>query len=167
MKKIKIEKIDLFTTGGTIDKIYNPLIGKLYFGSSNIPHILTTANLTEKVDIQHLMAVDSLEMTSEQRKEIVSACITSHSDKIIITHGTDTMVATATEIAAKNLKKTIILTGAMVPYSLENSDATFNIANALAFVKTLKKGVYIVMNGHAFLWDNVQKNKQLGVFQSL
>ena len=160
-------KIDLFTTGGTIDKIYKPLTGNLSFGTSNIPKILSTANLSENIDIQSLMKVDSLDMTAMQRKEIVAACITSHSNKIIITHGTDTMVETATVIATKKLKKTIILTGAMIPYSLEDSDATFNIANALGFVKNLKKGVYIVMNGQCFPWDNVQKNKQLGIFESI
>jgi L-asparaginase len=162
-----MERISLLITGGTIDKVYDEGTGTLIFTKTNIPKILKTAKISTKVDFKELMLVDSLNMTKDQRNSIISSCSLSKNSKIVITHGTDTMVETAKEIASKNLNKTIIITGAMIPYALKNSDSTFNLANALAYVLTLKAGVYIVMNGRYFHWDNVQKNKTLGIFETV
>lgn len=162
-----METISLLITGGTIDKVYDKINGSLSFSKSNIPAILNTSRINTQIDITELMLVDSLDMTHEQRTEIVDACKNTQHSKIIITHGTDTMAETAKEIAKENFHKTIVLTGAMIPYTLLNSDSTFNIASSIAYVQTLKPGIYIVMNGQYFNWDNVKKNKKLGVFQTL
>lgn len=159
--------ISLFITGGTFDKQYNNLKGELDFSKSSISEIIRDSRTTLNIEVDELMLVDSLEMTEAQRKQIVTACVSIKNDKIIITHGTDTIVETAKEIASKNIDKTIILTGAMIPYTIQKSDSAFNLATALGFVQTLKTGVYIVMNGRYFLWNNVKKNKELGVFQNL
>lgn len=159
--------ISIFITGGTIDKSYNQLEGELFFSNTYIPEIIKHSRTTLNIHIEELMLVDSLEMTATQRETIVNSCVASKQEKIIITHGTDTMVETATEIARKNLDKIVILTGAMIPYSIEKTDAVFNLASSLAYAQTLENGVYVVMNGHYFNWDNVKKNKDLGVFQTL
>jgi L-asparaginase len=159
--------ISLFTTGGTLDKQYNELKGQLGFVTTSIHKIIKNSRTTLDIDIEELMLIDSLEMSKTQREQIVTACLSSKNKNIIITHGTDTMVETAKEIAHENLDKTIILTGAMIPYNIQKSDAVFNISSAIAFCQVLEKGVYIVMNGHYFLWNDVKKNKELGHFENL
>ena len=106
-------------------------------------------------------------MTDEDREKILQSCKDCEEDKIIITHGTDTMVETA-QVLGKNIKdKTIVLVGAMIPYNQEKSDALFNLGCAVSAVQILPKGVYIAMNGKIFSWDNVRKNKELGLFESI
>lgn len=159
--------ISLFITGGTLDKVYNETKGKLTFDTSNLTKILAQSRTTLNIELQELMLVDSLEMTASQRTEIVTQCKKTLHSKIVITHGTDTMVETATEIAKENLQKTIVLTGAMIPYNVTNSDSLFNLGCAFSFVQTLPIGVYIAMNGRYFSWNDVQKNKSLGLFENL
>ena len=162
-----MESITLLITGGTLDKKYNERNGQLEFSKSHCKEIIENNRASLKINYKELMLVDSLDMTPEQRTEIVASCINATDDKIVITHGTDTMVITASEIAKQNLSKTIVLTGAMIPFSLKKSEAEFNIGSALAFAQTLSAGVYIAMNGQFFKWDNVQKNIELGKFETL
>lgn len=162
-----MDVITLFSTGGTIDKVYKETQGELSFNHTHIKKMLSQGRSKLNIKIQELMLVDSLEMTPAQRTKIVSACKKNSSSKIVITHGTDTMTQTAGELARENLQKTIVLTGSMIPFHITNSDSLFNLGAALAFVQTLPIGIYIVMNGHYFLWNEVQKNKELGVFENL
>lgn len=162
MKTIKI-----FVTGGTFDKEYDMINGRLYFDDTHLPEIFDLGRSTLDVSIRTLMMIDSLEMTQEDREVIVHNCKKAKESMILITHGTDTMVETALKIAEKGLDKTIVLTGAMIPYKFGSSDGFFNLGNALAFVQTLKKGVYIAMHGRFFKADNVTKNKKTGFFEEL
>jgi len=157
--------IRLFITGGTFDKEYNELNGKLFFEDTHLPEMLDLGRCKLDVDIRTLMMIDSLEMTEEDRAIIALNCIKCEEDKIVITHGTDTMVETAKILAEKIKDKTIVLTGAMIPYKFGSSDGLFNLGAALAFVQTLPKGIYIAMNGKYFDWDNCRKNKELGLFE--
>lgn len=157
----------IFVTGGTFDKEYNEIEGKLFFKESHVAEMLKLGRCKVEVDTQTLMLVDSLEMTDDDRGTIVQHCRNAGSDRIVITHGTDTMELTAQTLAKANLKKTIVLTGAMVPYKFGSSDGLFNLGSALAFVQALPPGVYIVMNGRSFSWDNVRKNKKTGEFEEL
>ena len=159
--------IRIFITGGTFDKEYNELNGELYFKNTHLPALLEMGRNKVKVSITTLMLIDSLEMTDKDREVIVHQCNDSVEDKIIITHGTDTMAETA-KVLAKNIKnKTIVLTGAMIPIKFGSSDGLFNLGSALAFVQTLAHGVYVAMNGRYFNWDNVKKNKLTGRFEEL
>jgi L-asparaginase len=119
------------------------------------------------VDINTLMLIDSLEMDRSHREKILAVCTKTTAEKIVITHGTDTMVDTATFLAKENLQKTIVLTGAMIPYQFGSSDGLFNLGSSLAFVQTLPLGVYISINGKYFSWNNVQKNTNIGEFENL
>jgi len=159
--------IRIFVTGGTFDKEYNELTGRLYFKDSHLPEMLKLGRNLVPVKIRTLMMVDSLEMTDEERELIVEHCLNCTEDKIIITHGTDTMTDTASLIASRISNKTIVLTGAMVPYKFGSSDGLFNLGSALAFVQTLPEGVYVVMNGRYFDAGNVRKNKETGEFEEL
>lgn len=159
--------IRIFITGGTFDKEYNELNGQLFFKDTHIQELLKLGRSRVEVDIRTLMMVDSLEMSEDDRLLISRQCQSSEEDKIIITHGTDTMTSTAAVLAAENKDKTIVLTGAMIPYKFGSSDGLFNMGSALAFVQTLAPGVYIAMNGRYFNWNNVYKNKQTGVFEEL
>jgi L-asparaginase len=160
-------QIRLFVTGGTFDKEYNELNGKLFFEDTHIPEMLDLGRCKLDVNMRTLMMIDSLEMTADDRAIIVHNCLQCEEDKIVITHGTDTMVETAAMLAAAITDKTIVLTGAMIPYKFGSSDGLFNLGAALAFVQTLPNGVFIAMNGHYFPWNNVRKNKELGLFESL
>jgi L-asparaginase len=157
--------IEIITTGGTIDKTYNSLNGELEFGKSYVGEIIQNANLTIEVKINHLLQKDSLEMLGVDRNLILESVKNSKSDKIIITHGTDTMDKTA-QTLTKIKDKIVILTGAMVPYSIQKSDSIFNIGFAIASVSTLKNGIYIAMNGRIFNAENVKKNTKIGVFEN-
>ncbi|MBC8046290.1 MAG: asparaginase [Fimbriimonadaceae bacterium] len=159
--------IRIFVTGGTFDKEYDEIKGQLYFNSTHLPELLKLGRCTIPVDLQTLMMVDSLHMTEYDRLRIVEHCITCEFDKIIITHGTDTMVETAGKIAESKIEKTIVLTGAMIPYKFGSSDGLFNMGCALSFVQTLPPGVYITMNGRCFNWNAVKKNKETGFFEEI
>ncbi len=163
------EQIQVFITGGTFDKEYNFVSGQLYFKDTHIPGILERGRCTLDIDVRTLMMVDSLEMTPEDREIIGHHCQKTQSRHILITHGTDTMTVTAEYLAKENLtEKTIVLTGAMIPYAFGNSsDGFFNLGSALAFVQILEPGVYIVMNGRYFPWNKVQKNTKTGYFEEL
>ncbi len=157
--------IRIFVTGGTFDKEYNELNGSLFFKDTHLNEMLKLGRCKASIDIRTLMMMDSIDMTDGDRELIASNCIKSEFDKIIITHGTDTMVETAKVIASQVKGKTIVLTGAMIPYKFGSSDGLFNLGASIAFVQTLPHGVYIAMNGHYFNWDNCRKNKNIGEFE--
>jgi len=159
--------IRIFVTGGTFDKEYNELDGQLFFKDTHLPEMLKLARSEVSVDIRTLMMVDSLEMTDADRQLVVQQCAKCREDRIIVTHGTDTMEITASTLGRAITNKTVILTGAMVPYKFGSSDGLFNLGSALAFVQTLPHGVYIVMNGRYFPWDNVRKNRKTGEFEEI
>lgn len=157
--------IRIFVTGGTFDKEYNELTGKLFFKESHLPEMLSLGRSRIDVAITTLMMIDSLDMTDNDRALIAQQCQSVLEDRIIITHGTDTMAETARYLGERIKDKTIVLTGAMVPYKFGSSDGLFNLGSALAFVQTLPHGVYVSMNGRYFTWDNVRKNKDMGEFE--
>ncbi|MBX2930385.1 MAG: asparaginase [Chitinophagaceae bacterium] len=157
--------IKIFITGGTFDKEYNELTGTLFFKDSHMSEILKLGRNKAEVDIRTLMMIDSLEMTDEDRNLIAYQCQHCAEDKIIITHGTDTMADTAALIAKTITNKTIVLTGAMIPYKFGSSDGLFNLGCAIAFVQTLPSGVYVAMNGQYFKAGTVRKNRQTGSFE--
>jgi L-asparaginase len=157
--------IKILITGGTFDKEYDELTGRLYFNATHLPEILKMGRSNLAVDVSTLMMIDSLEMTDSNRQEIVRQCSICSEEKVVITHGTDTMELTAMVLGEANLDKTIVLTGAMIPYKFGSSDGLFNMGAALAFVQTLPKGVYVVMNGRHFTWNNVTKNRATGIFE--
>jgi L-asparaginase len=159
--------IRIFITGGTFDKEYNELNGELFFKDSHLPEMLKLGRCKADVEIRTLMMIDSLHMSDTDRNLIAHHCETVAEKKIIITHGTDTMAETAKLLSEKIKDKTIVLTGAMVPYKFGSSDGLFNLGSALAFVQTLPNGVFIAMNGKYFNADNVRKNKQTGEFTEL
>jgi L-asparaginase len=157
--------IAIFITGGTFDKEYNELTGKLFFKESHLTEMLGLGRSLVPVQVRTLMMVDSLEMSEEDRLLIAHHCVQCLEDKIIITHGTDTMSETARVLAQRVSNKTIVLTGAMVPYKFGSSDGLFNLGSAMAFVQTLPPGVYVAMNGRFFHAEQVRKNKVMGVFE--
>lgn len=162
-------EVQLYVTGGTFDKEYDYITGELFFKDTHLQDMIERGRCTLNLDIKTLMMVDSLEMTDADREIISHNCKSTKLNKIIITHGTDTMVETAKMLAAEDIaEKTIVLMGAMIPYAFgTSSDGFFNLGSALAFVQTLPPGVYIVMNGKCFDYDNVRKNRQTGYFESL
>jgi L-asparaginase len=157
--------VRIFVTGGTFDKEYDELTGKLYFRNTHLPEMLELGRCKVEVDIRTLMMIDSLEMTETDRRIILDNCLKCKEDKIVITHGTDTLEETARVLGEASIKKTIILTGAMVPFKFGSSDGLFNLGSALAFAQSLPQGVYVAMNGRYFLWNNVRKNKKTGEFE--
>lgn len=159
--------VRILVTGGTFDKEYDMITGNLHFTETHIPGILELGRCTIDYSIRTLMMVDSLEMTNTDREIIFRNCEKADEDKILITHGTDTITETAHFLAEKKLAKTIVLTGAMVPYAFGASDALFNLGSALAFAQSLPIGVYIAMNGQYYTWDSVQKNKKTGFFERI
>ena len=161
------DPIRIFITGGTFDKEYNELTGALYFQHSHLPEMLALGRCRLPLATRTLMMVDSLEMTAAGRRLILDHCREAAESRIVITHGTDTMAETAAVLGASLTGKTVVLTGAMVPYKFGSSDGLFNLGSALAFVQTLPPGVYIAMNGRCFAWNNVRKNRQLGIFEAI
>lgn len=159
--------IRIFITGGTFDKEYNEITGKLYFKDTHMREILDLGRSKLDVSIRTLMMIDSLDMTDSDRNLILENCVSTKGDQIIVTHGTDTMTDTAKLLATGNLEKTIVLTGAMIPFKFGTSDGLFNLGSALGFVQSLPHGVYIAMNGQCFDYDKVKKNKETGVFEVL
>lgn len=158
-------QIRLFVTGGTFDKEYDELGGRLYFKDTHLPEMLRLGRCGLKVDIRTLMLIDSLDMTDKDRSLVLEHCRSAKEDRIVITHGTDTMEQTARTLGEAALEKTIILTGAMIPYAFGSSDGLFNLGAALAFAQALPKGVYVAMNGRYFNWDNVHKDRSTGEFK--
>ena len=157
--------IRIFITGGTFDKEYNMLNGQLYFKDTHLHDLLELGRNTVPVEIRTLMMVDSLEMTDEDRELIAHQCNQADEEQIVITHGTDTMAQTAEILAQTVLKKTIVLTGAMIPIKFGSSDGLFNLGSAIAFAQSLPHGVYVAMNGRFFKAGDVRKNKETGFFE--
>jgi len=160
-------KIKLFVTGGTIDKVYNKLNGDLEFNESHVEDMLIRGRVKSDISIEKILFKDSLDFTNDDRELVTAKCSQCSVDKIIITHGTDTMCETAQEISQKVTNKTVVLFGSMTPYSVSNSDALLNLGFAIAAVQMKGHGVYIAMNGKIFDHDNVKKNKELGVFEEI
>ncbi|MCL4846457.1 MAG: asparaginase [Acidobacteria bacterium] len=159
--------IRVLVTGGTFDKRYDEISGRLYFEDSHLPEMLRLGRCHLGLSTRTLMMLDSLEMTDADRDLIARHCRDCPEARIVITHGTDTMVETARVLAAARLDKTVVLTGAMVPYAFGSSDGLFNLGSALSFAQTLPAGVYVAMNGRFFPWDRVRKNTETGVFEEI
>jgi len=159
--------IRIFVTGGTFDKEYDERRGTLFFKDTHLPEMLKLARSRLDCSIRTLMMIDSLEMTDDDRELVAHQCQACDETQIIITHGTDTMVDTAAALAKRVTGRTIVLTGAMVPYAFGSSDGLFNLGSALSLVQVLPHGVYVAMNGRWFTWDNVRKNRESGVFETL
>ncbi|MEJ2308159.1 MAG: asparaginase domain-containing protein [Gammaproteobacteria bacterium] len=159
--------IRILLTGGTIDKLYSVDAGELIFEETHIEEMLDRANVTADIVIEELMLKDSLDIDDSDREQILDACEACEEESILITHGTDTMVETAELLGEAGLDKSIVLTGAMIPYSVRDSDALFNLGFALAAVQLAPGGVYVAMNGELFDWDDVRKNYEEGCFESL
>ena len=157
--------VRILVTGGTFDKNYHELEGRLFFQQTHVPEMLRLGRCRLAVTVEPLMLIDSLEMTDADRALVLDACRRASESRIVITHGTDTMEHTARTVGAAALAKTIVLTGAMVPYTFGSSDGLFNLGSALAFAQALAHGTYVAMNGRCFAWDNVRKNKTSGVFE--
>jgi L-asparaginase len=161
------ETIRILISGGTIDKEYDPLSGELIFSKSHLLNMLNQVRCKITFILEEVMLKDSLQMTLEDREEILKKCVSCGENKIIVTHGTDTMTETARVLGTHVKGKTVVLVGAMIPYSFGASDALFNLGCAFSAVQALQQGVYITMNGKIFNWDNVRKNKQSGEFEEL
>ncbi len=159
--------IQILVTGGTFDKEYNELDGSLYFKETHLQEMLEKGRSRLDLQIETLFMKDSLEFTENERAKIQQACAKASSDRILITHGTDTMTQTAEYLANQISAKTIVLTGAMIPYKFGSSDGMFNLGSALAFVQILPPGVYISMNGKIFEAGNVRKNLSKGEFEAI
>ena len=159
--------IRIFITGGTFDKEYDEITGKLFFKDTHMREMLELGRSRLKVKIRTLMMIDSLEMTLDDRNIITENCKNAKEDQIVITHGTDTMTETGRVLAEAKLDKTIVLFGAMIPYKFGTSDGLFNLGSAVGFVQSLQHGVYIVMNGRCFDYNKVQKNRETGVFEAI
>jgi L-asparaginase len=159
--------IRILVTGGTFDKEYNERNGQLFFKDTHIAEMLRLGRSRVEVTIRTVMMIDSLEMSDADRALIVQNCLQAEEDHIVITHGTDTMAETAAAIARAVTGKTVVLTGAMIPYAFGSSDGLFNLGSALSFVQVLPAGVYLAMNGKCFSWDRVRKNRERGEFEEI
>ena len=157
--------IRVIVTGGTFDKAYDAIKGELTFKESHLPEILAQIRVTVPVEIEQNQLIDSLQMQDENRRSVLVACTRAPEDRIVVTHGTDTMAQTAMLLGPAGLGKTIVLTGSMVPYQVQASDALFNFGTAFSAVQLLPPGVYIAMNGRIFDWDHVRKDRSAGVFE--
>ena len=159
--------VRVFVTGGTFDKTYDEIRGRLSFADTHVPEMLRLGRSRVELTVETLMMIDSLDMTDGDRAAIVARCAECVERRLVVTHGTDTMVETAGALAAGVADKTVVLTGAMIPYAFGSSDGLFNLGSAVSFAQVLPSGVYIAMNGQCFAWDRVRKNTQTGVFESL
>jgi L-asparaginase len=160
--------IRILATGGTFDKEYDELNGRLFFLDTHVPEMLRRGRCRLEVDVETVMMIDSLDLDDDGRGRIVERCRSCEERAVVITHGTDTMVETARALAAAHLgDKTVVLTGAMVPYAFGSSDGLFNLGSALSFVQVLPPGVYVAMNGQHFRWDAVRKNRATGIFEAV
>lgn len=156
----------ILATGGTFDKHYDEISGELGFSESHLPEVIRRARLTVPAELEIVVRLDSLDMRDEDRQRVLAACRAAQEESLVVVHGTDTMRETAHVLGAAALSKTIVLTGAMIPYEIANSDALFNLGFACGVAQTLPHGVYVAMNGKIFPWDRVQKNRGTGVFES-
>jgi L-asparaginase len=157
----------ILVTGGTFDKRYDELTGRLYFRDTHVPEMLERGRCRVDVVVDPAMMIDSLDLDDEGRADIVERCRASRERAIVVTHGTDTMVDTARALAAAGLNdRTIVLTGAMIPFAFGSSDGLFNLGSALSFAQVLPPGVYVAMNGQYFRWDRVRKNRETGIFEA-
>ena len=157
----------IIATGGTFDKHYDEISGKLGFATSHLPEVIARSRITIPVVLEELPLLDSLDMQDADRARVLASCNAAQEKAIVIVHGTDTMRETAEVLGAAGLDQTVVLTGAMIPYEIANSDALFNLGFAAAAAQILPSGVYVAMNGKVFTWDNVTKNRTAGVFQAL
>jgi len=162
-----LKPIRVIVTGGTFDKHYDEIRGELTFKDSHLPEILMLTRVSVPVEVELNQMIDSLHMQDVNRRSVLESCERASEERIIITHGTDTMTDTARLIGPKSLDKTIVITGAMVPYKVQGSDALFNFGTAFSAVQLLPHGVYIAMSGRVFSWDKVRKNKALGLFEEV
>jgi L-asparaginase len=157
--------IRIIITGGTFDKHYDEIRGNLTFKDSHLPEILAFVRCTVPIELELNQLIDSLDMQASNRQQVLESCRRAPEDRIVITHGTDTMVETAEVLGKAGLVKTIVMTGAMVPYIFTNSDAVFNLGSAITAVQVLPPGVWITMSGRVFAWDRVRKNRDRGIFE--
>jgi len=157
----------IIVTGGTFDKEYNELTGELYFRETHLPEMIRLGRNLAETRIVSLPLVDSLYMDDTYRAKLADECYLAPETQILVTHGTDTMAETATFLNNHVKGKTIVLTGAMVPYKLGSSDGLFNLGSAIAFVQVLPAGVYIAMNGRMFNTGQVRKNREAGLFERI
>ena len=158
--------IRVFITGGTFDKTYDEISGRLLFADTHIHEMLQLGRCRLDLAVRTLMMVDSLDMTDADRRLVLENCRGAAEERILVTHGTDTMTDTARMLGEARLPKTIVLTGAMVPYAFGSSDGLFNLGSALSFVQALPHGVFVAMNGRCLPWDDVVKNRALGIFEN-
>jgi len=159
--------VRIIVTGGTFDKEYNELTGQLFFRNTHVAEMLERGRSRVAVEVETPMMIDSLEMTDADRARIIDRCRSAAERSIVITHGTDTMVETARALAGARIEgKTIVLTGAMIPYAFGSSDGLFNLGSALSFVQVLAPDVYVAMNGKYFRWDGVRKDRETGFFEA-
>jgi len=174
-KKETMEPIRIIITGGTFDKEYDELTGKLFFRETHVPEMLSLGRSRLQINLEKILMIDSLDMTDADRARILSHCEAARENQLVITHGTDTMEITARVLgerfrnadpSAPLARKTIVLTGAMIPYKFGSSDGLFNLGAALGFAQSLRPGIYVAMNGRFFTWDNVTKNRDSGEFIS-
>ena len=159
--------LKILVTGGTFDKEYDEITGKLYFKETHMKEILKLGRSQANVRVKKLMLIDSLDMKGADREIILKNCKNAKEKQIVVTHGTDTMTKTAKVIERGRLKKTIVLTGAMIPYKFGSSDRLFNLGSAIAYAQALPYGVYIAMNGRCFKWNKAKKNKSTGMFEEI
>ena len=160
-------RVRLYVTGGTFDKEYDEINGRLFFKDTHVREMLKLGRCSLDLEIRTLMMIDSQEMTPTDREMIRKHCEESDADRIVITHGTDTMAETARYLGKRLKDKTVVLVGALVPYTFGSSDGLFNLGSAMAFAQTLPPGVYVAMNGRCFQWDNVRKNTSTGFFEAV
>lgn len=154
-------------TGGTFDKEYNELTGTLFFRKTHLPEMLALGRCRLPVRLHRVMLKDSLDMTVTDRRTILTSCQRASETRIVITHGTDTMEHTARYLGPRLTGKTVVLTGAMIPYRFGSSDGMFNLGCAIGLAQTLPEGVYVAMNGRWFSWDQVAKNRKRGYFKKI
>jgi L-asparaginase len=157
----------ILATGGTFDKHYDEIAGQLTFRASHLPEVIARARLTIPAALEVLPLLDSLDMQDDDRARVLASCRIAPEPAIVVIHGTDTMRETAQVLGQAKLAKTIVLTGAMIPYAVAASDALFNFGFAVGVAQTLPTGVYVAMNGQVFAWDRVQKNRGAGVFEAI
>ncbi len=159
--------VRILVTGGTFDKDYDEIHGRLYFKETHLEEMLSLGRCRLDVVVEPLMMTDSLDLGDAERERIAAACVASPEKCLVVTHGTDTMAQTAAILAGRVPDKTVVLTGAMIPFAFGSSDGLFNLGSALSFAQVLPAGVYIAMNGRWFDWDRVRKNRETGVFESV
>ncbi|MBC7489935.1 MAG: asparaginase [Glaciimonas sp.] len=161
-----LRTLRVIATGGTFDKHYDEIAGELVFAASHLPQVIARTRINSAIELEELPLLDSLDMQDIDRRRVLASCANAEEEAIVIIHGTDTMQETAAVLGAGNLAKAIVVTGAMIPYEITNSDALFNFGFACGVVQYLPHGVYVAMNGKIFSWDKVQKNCSVGVFEA-